>query len=150
MQSGLERVVEATAKSTEKFQMTHQVKVVHTVERGSESRSTRKVRNPNTGRTLEFLHFEIQERHKVTTRVRGPARLVVFVENPSLGAFDTTFVFAHHHVLDKVLLSETYRTGLAGAELLHAQSWFESSSKKKEEEAAASGCCWARASGPTG
>jgi hypothetical protein len=138
VQSGLERVVEAMSKSTTRFQMTHQVKVVHTTERGSESRATRKLTNPNPGRILEFLHFEICERHCVTTRVEGPARLVVFVENPTLGAFDIPFIFAHEHVLKSALLSGDYQSGFSAARTLYAQSWFEDSLRKREQEVAAS------------
>ncbi len=135
--SGLERVSEITRKSAEKFQSTHQVKVIHTTERGTETRSTRKISNPNAGRTVEFLHFSIQERHNVVTRIGGKAKLVAFVENPSLGAFDIGFVFAHEHVLKAALMSDDYRAGFAAARTIAAQSWFEESLVKKEKERAA-------------
>lgn len=138
VQSGIDRVVEATSKSATRFQMTHQVKISHTTDRGKETRATRRIKNPNPGRILEFLHFEVCEQHKVVTQIEGPPKLVVFVENPSIGAFEIPVVFANEHILKNVLLSSDYKEGFSAARILHAQSWFESSLQKAEELATAS------------
>ncbi len=136
VENGLERVAESTRRSAERFQATHQVKIVQTTERGRETRSTRKLRNPNVGRTLEFLHFAINERHRVTTQIEGQTRVVVCIENPSLGAFDIDLIFAHEHVLKRSLLSEDYFAGFAAARLLAAQQAFDDVLVAKERRAA--------------
>ncbi len=148
VESGLERVNETTRKSAERFQATHQVKVVHTTERGSEMRSTRKIVNPNAGRTLQFLHFAIQERHRVTTGIGSKASLVAFVENWSLGPLDVKFIFAHEHVLKAALLSEDYRAGFDACRTIAAQAWFEESLAKKEKERAAAAAAAAASAAP--
>jgi hypothetical protein len=121
----MEQINEATRKSSEKLKQRHQVKTRSRREVGSETRLTRFFKNPNLGRTLHLHHFEVIARYRVETRVDGPHRFAVLVDNGMLGPFERDWVRAHHHFLDEVLLHDAYREGLAAAQVLAAQQWID-------------------------
>jgi hypothetical protein len=132
-----ERINETTRNVSERFKATHQVRIVEARETGIETRSTRRLQNPNFSRTLTLNYFEILENYQVTTRVAGKKEKkewCVLVENPAIAAFDIDTVLAYEHRLQQVLLSPNYRSGFAAARVLKAQQWFEDSQVRDELE----------------
>ncbi len=133
LESTLERVDEATRRASEKFRLTHQVKIMQTRETGEETRTKRRLQNQNQSRTLTLNHFEILENHRVTTRIVDSKRWCLLVENPDFRSFDLDFVLALENRLQKVLLSANYKNGFEAAKILAAQRWFEEQSRLKAE-----------------
>lgn len=129
-----ERINETTRNVSERFKATHQVRIVEARETGTETRSTRRLQNPNFSRTLTLNYFEILENYRVATRVAGPKQWCVLVENPPISAFDIDTVLAYEHRLQQVLLSPNHRSGFAAARILKGQQWFENSQVKNELE----------------
>lgn len=125
-------IMEGSVKSAEKFKTTHRVKIVETHEYGEESRTIRKIQNPNSSRTLTFNYFEILENYRVTTRLADASQFCLLVENPEFPPFDLDFVMAYEYRLQQVLLSSNYKGGFEAARLLAAQRWFDEQSAIEE------------------
>ena len=134
-----ERINETTRAVSERFKATHQIRIVETRETGTETRSTRRLQNPNFSRTLTLNYFEVVENYRVATRVAGKKEWCVLVKNPPIASFDIDTVLAYEHRLQQVLLSPNYRSGFAAARILKAQQWFEDSQVKDELEKPATG-----------
>ncbi len=133
IQATVDQINETTVKTSEKFKASNQIKIVQTEESGLETRTTRKLRNPNGSRTLTFNHYEILEAYRVTTKLKDTKRFCVLVENPDLGAIDINFVLANEDKLQKALLSPVYLKGFDAAQKLAAQRWFDKKSETKAE-----------------
>ena len=115
-------VNEAVRKASSRMKTSRQTKVTETEETGSETRVTRKLRNPNLCRTLNIDHFEVLATYQVTTTLLlNQARLCVLVNNP-VGLLATrAFLLANEGVLRRVLLSRLYAAGFDAARLLAAR-----------------------------
>jgi hypothetical protein len=133
IQSTINQINEATARSSERVKSTQQVKVVETSESGREDRTTRKIRNPNASRTLTLNCFEVLENYKVRTLLVDTRRFCVLVENPDLGPIDPGFVLAYEDRLQRALLSRNYLPGFEAAKKMVAQGWFDRAALIKAE-----------------
>jgi hypothetical protein len=137
MQTTVDTIHEATRKASERFKSTTQVKVVQTRDTGTEKRVTRKLHNPNLGRTLTVHCFEVMEHYKVTTRLIRADKFVLLADIPQPRSFEIPFVLAHEDRLQRALLGAGYLPGFVAAKRLLAQQFFdERSSIKAEIEAA--------------
>jgi hypothetical protein len=138
VQNGLETTVEAIAETTrrasEKFKATHQVKIKEKREIGTETRTTRRIKNENASRTLTLHHFEVMENFCVTTNIDNTKRWCLLVENPALQIVDIKNIVAYEYRLQKVLLSPNYRSGFEAARKILAQQWFDESRAKAEQK----------------
>ncbi len=111
IKSTVDTISESTRKASEQFKSTTQVKVTQTRETGSETRVTRRIRNPNLGRSLTVHCFEVMEHYRnhdavVTRRQVRPA-----VEIPQRKTFDIAFVLAQEEKLQHALLSSNFLPG---------------------------------------
>ncbi len=76
-----QNINEATAKASNKIKATRQTKVIETSEFGTESKVVRRLRNPNTGRTLNLDCFEVLAHYGVRTSLETTGiRLAVLAE----------------------------------------------------------------------
>jgi hypothetical protein len=66
-------ITEATSRSTSRVRTSRTLKVVESREQGQESRTTRKLRNPNNCHTLTVVFSEILANYQVDTFVRADA-----------------------------------------------------------------------------
>jgi hypothetical protein len=134
--STLDTITENTVKASEKFKNTTQVKVTQARETGTETRTTRKLKNPNRGRTLNFNCYEVLEHYEVRTTLRRADKMVLLVEVPQPPVFDIESVLAAEDSLRRALLSPVFAGGFEDARKLLAHGIFEVSVAKAEQEAA--------------
>jgi hypothetical protein len=135
--STVETISETTRRASERFKTTTQVKVVQTRETGSETRVTRRIRNPNRGRTLTLHCFEVIEHYKITTRLLRANKFALLAEIPQPKSFGIHFILAHEEKLQKALLGSSYLPGFEAAKKLLAQTFFDHRSAIKAEIEAA-------------
>jgi hypothetical protein len=116
-----QKIHESVVKASTRIKTSHQTKVSEVEEFGSETRVTRKLRNPNTCRTLNLDCFETVASYEVTTElVLEQARICALTPNPISGPFSRSFVITHEAALRRALLSRVYEPGLEAARLLAA------------------------------
>jgi hypothetical protein len=118
-------IVEATARSTGLVRTSRTLKVVESREQGQESRTTRKLRNPNVCHTLTVAFSEILANYEVNTFVRADqARLVVLVNSATLSAIDhftAASLREHETPLRLALLDRALADGFDAARFLDAR-----------------------------
>jgi hypothetical protein len=119
-------ITEATSRSTGRVRTSRTLKVVESREQGQETRTTRKLRNPNTCHTLTVAFFEILANYQVETFVRADAaRLVVLVESTTLVALDhftASNIREHETPLRLALLDRSLADGFDAARYLDARA----------------------------
>jgi hypothetical protein len=105
-------VTEAVQRASARFKSTHQTKVTETHEFGSETRTTRKIRNPNMCHTLNLDYFEVQGTYDVETVLDvSQTRLCVLTTQFLSGPIDDPdFMLAHEHALREALLAPSLYT----------------------------------------
>jgi hypothetical protein len=114
-------VSEATRRASARIKTTRQTKVVEARELGTETRVTRKLRNPNMCRTLDLDYFEVLANYRVTARLAvDDARLCVLTPTSLSRMIDRNFLIAHEGILRESILSDVYLTGFDAAKLLAA------------------------------
>jgi hypothetical protein len=134
VQSSIDQITESTIRSSEKYKLTQQVKVVETHETGREDRIIRRIRNANNSHTLTLNYFEVLENYQVTTVLKDTRHFCVLVNNPDLGNIDPAFVVAYEDQLQRALLSRNYMPGFEAAKKLLGQAWFDNAVLKTEIE----------------
>jgi hypothetical protein len=149
IQSTVNTISETTRKASERFKTTTQVKVVQSRETGTETRVTRKIRNPNQGRTLTMHCFEVMEHYKVATRLVRAEKFVLLAEVPHPKSFDIRFVLANEEKLQRALLGPNFLAGFEAAKKLLAQQFFDDRSRIKAEIEAAQAKARADAAAPS-
>ena len=119
-------ITEATTRSTSNVRASRTLKVVESREQGQETRTTRKLRNPNNCHTLTVAFSEILANYEVDTFVRAAeARLVVLVDSATLTAidhFDRSNVRAHETPLRLALLDKSLADGFDAARYLDSRA----------------------------
>jgi hypothetical protein len=114
-----QKVHESVRKASVRMKTGRQTKITETEELGTETRVTRKLRNPNQCRTLNVDHFEVLANHRVQTRLLLPqARLCVLIDNPIPLQATRQFVLANEGPLRRALLSAAYAPGFDAVRLL--------------------------------
>ena len=100
-------LVEAVQRASARFKTTHQTKVTETHEFGSETRTTRKIRNPNMVHALNLDYFEVQATYDVLTTLDvASARLCVLTPQFLTGQIDDPdFMLAQEFALREALLA---------------------------------------------
>lgn len=139
IRSTVDTISETTRRASERFKTTTQVKVVQTRETGTETRVTRRIRNPNRGRTLTMHCFEVMEHYQVSTRLLRADKFVLLVEVPQPKSFDIHLILAQEEKLQRALLGPGFLPGFAAAKKLLAQRFFDRRSLIKAEIEAAQG-----------
>jgi hypothetical protein len=103
----------------------HQTRVIETQELGSETRVTRRLRNPNLCHALNLDCFEVLGTYAVQTQLmKDQVRLCALAPNPISGQFSRQFVITHEAALRAALLSPVYAKGFDAATLLAAAERF--------------------------
>jgi len=119
-------ISEATTRSTGRVRASRTLKVVESREQGQESRTTRKLRNPNNCHTLTVAFSEILANYRVETQVRADAaRLVVLVNSATLRAIDhftASNIREHETPLRLALMDRTLADGFDAARFLDARA----------------------------
>lgn len=77
VQSAQRHVSEATTRAANEVSLKRAVKMTQTAEAGSESRNTRRIRNPNSCHTVTFNFFQIVKLYDVQMRLDGDAPTVM-------------------------------------------------------------------------
>jgi hypothetical protein len=145
----VDTINESTVKASERFKTTTQIKVAQSRETGNETRVTRKLSNPNRGRTLTMHCFEVMEHYTVTTRLLRADKFVLLVEIPQPKSFDKSFVLANEEKLQRSLLGPNFLPGFDAAKKLLAQQFFDERSRIKAEIEAAQAKARADTAPPT-
>jgi hypothetical protein len=115
-------IVEETVKASQTLRSKVDTKVSETHEWSTETRSTRKLRNPNFGRLVMYDFFEVLAGFDVDTQiVPGSVQLAVAVDLPFKATFDRAFILRHEGVLAAVLLDDRQKEGLVAARWLAAR-----------------------------
>jgi hypothetical protein len=118
-------ITEATSRSTGRVRTSRTLKVVESREQGQETRTTRKLRNPNACHTLTVAFSEILANYEVKTFVRADqARLVVLVNSASLKAIDhftPANIREHETPLRLALMDRALADGFDAARFLDAR-----------------------------
>jgi hypothetical protein len=131
-----QRIMESTVKASSKIKNTRQTKVMESTESGSETRVTRRLRNPNMGHTLNLDCFEVLANYEVETSVDekgvrlGVALPMTDILEPMLTAASTdkaattdqrvanlVALLAYEHVLSPKVPA-ALRSGFQGARTL--------------------------------
>jgi len=119
-------ITEATTRSTGRVRTSRTLKVVESREQGQETRTTRKLRNPNNCHTLTVAFSEILANYEVDTFVRGDAvRLVALINSATLGAIDhftESNIRQHETPLRLALMDRTLADGFDAARFLDARA----------------------------
>ena len=116
------KIVEATTKAAFKARGLRQTKVSESRELGFEDRSTRKLRNPNTGRPITYDAFEVLAAYGIETYpVADRIQLAVLVESPIKVRFDRLTIIAHEGILRRALLDPSLEPGFEAARWLAAR-----------------------------
>ena len=119
-------ITEVTTRSTGRVRTSRTLKVVESREQGQETRTTRKLRNPNSCHTMTVAFSEILANYEVDTFVRADAaRLVVLVNSATLSAidhFDRANIRAHESPLRLALMDKSLADGFDAARYLDARS----------------------------
>lgn len=119
-------ITEVTTRSTGHVRTSRTLKVVETREQGQETRTTRKLHNPNSCHTLTVVFSEILANYEVDTFVRADAaRLVVLVNSATLSAvdhFNRANIRSHESSLRLALMDKSLADGFDAARFLDARS----------------------------
>ena len=119
-------ITEATSRSASRVRTSRTLKVVESREQGQESRTTRKLRNPNNCHTLTVAFSEILANYEVDTFVRADAsRLVVLVDSQTLAAIDhftAATIRQHETPLRLALMDRALADGFDAARFLEARA----------------------------
>jgi hypothetical protein len=114
-------IVEETVKASQTVRSKVDTKVTEIHEWSTETRSTRKLRNPNLGRLVMYDFFEVLGGFDLDTGVVPESlQLGVAVELPFTATFDRAFILRHEGVLAGALLDDLQKEGLAAARWLAA------------------------------
>ncbi len=121
----VQAISEAVEKATSRVKATHQTKVVETHEYGRETRTTRKIKNPNMCRVLTFDYFGVDASMCVrTTPLPDEARICVLTPNPVQAPLDRAFILGYEVELRSALENRaalaTYEAAFAAAKRLAA------------------------------
>jgi hypothetical protein len=123
IQSTRQQVVEATRTATDTLRSSRKTRVVESVERGVESRTTRKITNTNRCHALNFDIFEILECHDVTLHLHEVV-LVVMVPLPNDVTVDIDWLLCHEDILRPLLPDQLLVEGFTSAKLIKAAAIF--------------------------
>jgi hypothetical protein len=117
----LQTIVEETVKASQTVRSKVDTKVTETHEWSTETKSTRKLRNPNVGRLVVYDFFEVLGGFDLDTQiVPDSLQLGVAVDLPFNATFDRAFILRHEGVLAGALLDDRQKEGLAAARWLAA------------------------------
>lgn len=111
---------EATEKSTEKVKSSRQTKITEAIEEGSETRTTRKLRNANQAYPVTYNYFEVLARYSVVTDCLAD-EIVPVLTVPGAGGrlvVDVDFVRGNEAQLRRGLLTAALAAGFDAARLL--------------------------------
>ena len=115
-----QKVHERTQRASERVKSSRQTKVSESAEFGSETRTTRRLRNPNLAHAVTYNYFEILRRYRVVTRcLADEAGLVLLAPNPLPIRFDGPTVRHEELTLRKALLDSSLAAGFEAARLLY-------------------------------
>lgn len=118
-------IAEATTRATQRVRNSRTLKVTESRETGREERVTRKLRNPNAGRSLTVAFFEVLAHYEITTALQREAvRLVVLIPSAELSGirhFEGRHVREHESALRLALMDRALAGGFDAARLLEAR-----------------------------
>lgn len=115
-----QKVHERTQKASERVRSSRQTKVSESAEFGSETRTSRRLRNPNLAHSVTYNYFEILRRYRVVTScLVDEAGLVLLARNPLPIVFDGDTVRHEELTLRKALLDSSLAAGFEAARLLY-------------------------------
>ena len=111
---------EATVKSTERVKASRQTKITESVEQGSETRTTRKLRNSNQAYALSYNYFALLARYGVSTScLKSEVALVLQVDAPGgMLVVDYDFLRVNEPALRRRLLDAAFAPGFEAARTL--------------------------------
>jgi hypothetical protein len=116
------KIDEATTKATFKARGLRQTKVSEAREFGFEERSTRKLKNPNSGRTITYDAFEVLSAYNIETApIVDQIQMAVLVDSPISVRFDRQSIINHEGVWRRALLDTALEPGFDAAKWLAAR-----------------------------
>jgi hypothetical protein len=118
-----QHISEQVTKASDRIKTSHQTKVNDTEEFGSETRTTRKIRNQNMCRTLNLDCFEVLVSYEVKTElIKDQVRLCALTSNPlsSLMQINRKSLITFEAPLRAALLAENFASGFDAARKLSA------------------------------
>lgn len=116
------QVLEATRTATQAIRSSRKTRVTETVERGRETRTTRRIVNQNRCHTLNFDYFEILENYDVAIRF-ADLTLVALLPLPR-PTLDIDWLLCHEHTIRSLLPDPLYQEGFQAARALKAAEIF--------------------------
>jgi hypothetical protein len=122
-----QNISEATTKASNKIKATRQTKVIETSDFGTENKVVRRLKNPNTGRTLNLDCFEVLAHYSVKTALETSGiRLAVLAEMHDFlaamlinGPGQKEAVLSFEHVI-RPLIPSNLQAGFAATRFLLA------------------------------
>ncbi|MFL6303746.1 MAG: hypothetical protein ACJ72H_09400 [Candidatus Sulfotelmatobacter sp.] len=118
-------ITEATTRSTSRVRTSRTLKVVESREQGQETRTTRKLRNPNNCHAMTVAFSEILANYTVNTFVRADAaRLVVLVDPLAVveKSITAAIIREHETPLKLALMDKQLVDGFDAARYLDARA----------------------------
>ena len=109
----IERISDATRKSSEQLRTLHKVEISRTAETVSDQNQSRTISNPYKDRTLSIRAYEMLKCYRVRTRLRE-LRPVILLRIDDL-KFDDDFIFANSDFLARELLDRSLANELLNA-----------------------------------
>lgn len=123
--ANMKRTREQTNKAVAKVRSQRTSKIVETVETGTESRVTRRLRNPNQCHSLNLDFFEVLTHYRVKTAFdKEDMRFCAMVRNPLIrDHYDAGFLRRHEQALSDALLDRSLRSGFEALRFLRAREF---------------------------
>jgi hypothetical protein len=110
---------EATIQASNVLRNSQKTRIVEVSETGTESRSTRRIKNENRCHTINYDYFEISEHFEVRVDVLD-AQLVARVPLPGAGTINASWLLCHEYPLRRSLLDPLYEAGFDAAKLIRS------------------------------
>lgn len=123
--ANMKRTREQTNKAVAKVRSQRTSKIVETVETGTESRVTRRLRNPNQCHSLNLDFFEVLTHYRVKTAFeKEDMRFCAMLKNPLIrDHYDAGFLRRNEQALSDALLDRSLRSGFDALRLLRAREF---------------------------
>lgn len=114
---------EATIQAANSLRNIQKTRVVETTEKGTESRTTQRLKNENRCHTLNYHYFEVLEHFDVTLDILD-LRMAARIPLPRFAKITDEWLLCHEFPLRRSLLDPIYESGFDAAKLIRSARVF--------------------------
>jgi hypothetical protein len=104
---------EATMKAAREYKNERSVEVSTKTEETFETSTSAEISNPNNEITVTYLFYELERRYAVASALHRVRPVILVAQNvPAPNEIDEAWLIAHHWILNRVLLDDSFRPAL--------------------------------------